>query len=176
MNTRALHSRQLGALVFARPLRDGDVDTVVAVFDRLSLESRARRFHGAKPRLPERDRACLSRVDGDHHVLVAYVDGDPSPAGLARLVRCPDDARAAEIAFEVADCYQGAGIGTALVELLLADARAAGFTRVTADVELSNRGALALLRRLLGREALHVDGAEVRVEAPLRSAPTASAA
>lgn len=176
MNTRAFRSRKLGRLVLVRPLRDGDVATVTAVFDRLSPESRARRFHGAKPRLSNGDRAHLARVDADSHVLVAHVDGDEAPAALARLVRCPDDSRAAEIAFEVADPYQNAGIGTTLAELLLADARAAGFTRVTADVELCNRGALALLRRLLGREALHVEGSNVRVEAPLGPPGTAPVA
>lgn len=173
MNTRAFRSRKLGRLVLVRALRDGDVTTVAAVFDRLGPESRARRFHGAKPRLSDADRTRLAGVDADRHVLVAHVDGDEAPAALARLVRCPDDPRAAEIAFEVADCYQNAGIGTALVELLLADARAAGFTRVTADVQLSNRGALALLRRLLGREALHLEGSDIRVDAPLRPLGTA---
>ena len=175
MNTRALPNRKLGALVLVRPLRDGDVETVAAVFDRLSPESRARRFHGAKPRLSDSECACLARVDADRHVLVAHVDGDETAAAMARLVRCREDHRAAEIAFEVADCYQGAGIGTALVELLLADARAAGFARVTADVELSNRSALALVARLLGRDALRVDGSEVRVEAQLGAVRTAAA-
>ena len=167
MHTRVFRSRRLRALVTVRPLRDGDVDTVAALFDRLSPESRKSRFHGAKPRLSAADRALLARVDADHHVLVAHVDGDAAPAAIARLARCLDDRRAAELAFEVADCYQRAGIGTTLVRFLLADARAAGFTRVTADVELSNRQALGLLGRLLGRGALRVEGAAVRADAPL---------
>jgi ribosomal protein S18 acetylase RimI-like enzyme len=97
-------------------------------------------------------------VDGVRHVLVAYVDGDPEPAAAARLVREGD---AAEIAFEVADCYQGAGLGTQLVELLLADARAAGIGRVEAYVESSNRAALALLRRVLRRPSARIDSGEV---------------
>ncbi len=176
MNTRVFRSRKLGRPVLVRPLRDGDIATVAAVFDRLSPESRARRFHGAKPRLSDGDRTCLAKVDADRHVLVAHVDGDEAPAATARLVRCLDDPGAAEIALEVADCYQSVGIGAALVELLLADARAAGFARVTADVELSNRGALALLGRLLGGKALRVDGSDVRVEAPLGGVRTAPAA
>ena len=43
--------------------------------------------------------------------------------GIARLVR---DGRAAEVAFEVADEYQGRGIGSVLTQVLAADARAAG--------------------------------------------------
>ena len=53
------------------------------------------------------------------------------------------------------------------VTLLLADARAAGFRRVEAYVEPSNGGALALLRRLLGRPELRLDGGDVLVAAPL---------
>lgn len=170
MHSRMVRNNMLGALVLVRPLENGDVDTVAALFERLSPESRAHRFHGAKPRLSEVERALLARVDADRHVLVAYVEGDAAPGAIARLVRRPDDRRTAEIAFEVADRYQGVGIGTELVKLLLADARAAGFTRVTADVELSNRRALALLRRLFGSGAFHVEGAAVRAEALLDGA------
>src|SRR5512132_4014267 len=70
-----------------RRLRDGDTETVAALFARLGSRSRERRFCGAKPRLLEPELAALARVDGQHHVLVAYADGDPLPAGIARLVR-----------------------------------------------------------------------------------------
>ena len=39
-------------------------------------------------------------------MLVGYLAGDPLPVGIARLVR---DGASAEIAFEVADDYQGRG-------------------------------------------------------------------
>jgi ribosomal protein S18 acetylase RimI-like enzyme len=169
MNARAFPNRILGRVVTVRPLADGDEQTVAAVFDRLGPESRAGRFHGPKPRLTASDLRLLAAVGADRHVLVAYVEGDPEPAALARLARSPEDAAAAEIAFEVADCYQGAGIATQLVTLLLADARAAGFERVEAYVESENRGAVALLRRVLGRPALQFDGGGLRVAAPLAS-------
>ncbi|HSP74268.1 MAG TPA: GNAT family N-acetyltransferase [Gaiellaceae bacterium] len=170
MNAHALHNRKLGAVVTVRPLRDGDTQTVAALFDRLGPESRARRFHGPKPRLTESDLRRLAQVGPDHHALVAYVGADAAPAGIARLVRDLHDPRAAEIAFEVADCYQGAGLGTQLVQLLLADARAAGFERVVASVESSNRAAFALLRRVLGRPSARIDGGDVLVAAPLVAA------
>lgn len=109
--------------------------------------------------------AWLARVDADHHVLVADVDGDPRPAAMARLVREARDPSAGEIAFEVADVYQGCGIGTQLVELLLADVRGAGITRVNALVQTSNGAALSLLRHVLAAPLVRVEGAETVVAA-----------
>ena len=160
MHAHAFHNRSLGRIVTVRPLANGDTETVAALFDRMSPASREHRYHAAKPRLTSRELDQLARVGPDSHAVVAYVDGDPLPAGMARLVRDADDRTAGELAFEVADAYQGHGIGKALVELLLADARAAGIRRVDAWVQTSNRPALGLLRRVLDRVTVRVEGAE----------------
>ena len=55
----------------------------------------------------------------------------------------------AEIAFAVADRYQGKGVGRTLVELLAADARAAGVTHLTATIQSSNAAARALVQKVL---------------------------
>src|SRR5215467_11308980 len=144
MHARAFDHRELG-VVTVRPLVNGDTATVAALFDRLSPASRERRYHAAKPRLTPDELARLSRVGPDSHVLVAHVDGDPLPAGMARLVRDASDRTAGELAFEVADRYHGHGVGSLLVEMLLDDARAAGIRRLDAWVETSNRPALRLL-------------------------------
>jgi GNAT superfamily N-acetyltransferase len=128
-----------------RPLRNGDTETVSAVFARLGSTSRQRRFCGAKPRLSDGDLAVLARVDETHHVLVAYVEGGSVPAGMARLVR---DGATGEIAFEVADELQGQGIGSVLARELAADARAAGITRLVATVCGDNRPVVSLFGRL----------------------------
>ena len=98
----------------------------------------ARRVAAAHPHVPSRvvadarrvgrnpkvnNLANLARVDRDHHVLVGYLDGDPEPAGIVRLVR---DGSSAEVAFAVADSYHGRGVGSILASELAADARAAG--------------------------------------------------
>ena len=134
-----------------RPLRNGDTAPVAALLDRLGPASRARRFGGAKPRLSEIELHALARVDDDHHVLVAYVDGDPEPAGIAQLVR---DGSAAEVACAVADSCQGGGIGGVLTRMLAADARAAGITELRATVCGDNPRAVALLTRCA--QSLHV--------------------
>lgn len=134
-----------------RALRNGDVATVAALFERLGERSRARRFCGAKPRLSEAELVTLARVDGDHHVLVGFVDGDPAPVGIARIARYGE---AAEIAFEVADDHQGRGIGSTLVRELAADARAAGIRELVATVCGDNQPAVSLLKRIA--TSLHV--------------------
>ena len=128
-----------------RSLRNGDTETVAALFARLGDRSRERRFCGAKPRLSEPDLARLARVDRHHHVLVAYVDGDPDPVGIARLVRT---GASAEIAFAVADAHQSRGVGSILASELAADARAAGITQLVATVCGDNPRVVALLRRV----------------------------
>lgn len=165
MHAQAFHNHTLGKIVTVRSLANGDTTTVASLFDRLSPASRERRYHAAKPRLTSRELAHLAQVGPDSHVLVAHIDGDPLPAGIARLVRDAADRTAGELAFEIADCYQGNGIGKLLVELLLADARAAGIRRVDAWVQTSNRPALGLLRRVLDRTTVRVDGAETLVVA-----------
>ena len=165
MHTEVLRNRKLGKLVSIRMLDNGDAATVAALFDRLGPVSRERRFHAAKPRLTSNELIALSLVDGNHHVLVAHVDGDPLPAAMARIVRNTHNRRAGELAFEVADVYQGCGVGMQLVERLLADARAAGIVEVEALVQTSNRAALGLLRRVLRAPMVRVDGAETLVAA-----------
>lgn len=129
--------------ITVRPLRNGETAAVQAVFDRLGERSRLLRFHGAKNLLTAGDLATLARVDETHHVLVAIVEG--TPVGIARLVR---DGDTAEVAFAVADEWQGRGIGTILVERLRDDARAAGIRRFCADVMPENLRGRALARRL----------------------------
>jgi ribosomal protein S18 acetylase RimI-like enzyme len=162
-HAHAMHSRSIHGVVI-RPLRDGDGDTVLAVFERLSAESRRRRFGGAKTHLSPAELELLARVDAEHHVLVAYADGDPRPAGLARLVR---DGSAAEVAFEVADDQHGRGIGTALTEALAADARAAGIAELHATVAADNARAMSLFARVSHRLRATWLGAERRVVAAL---------
>jgi protein lysine acetyltransferase len=163
MHTRVLQPKG-GPELLVRPLRNGDVDTVLAVFERLGERSRRARFNGPKPRLTAFDMQQLSTVDGNRHALVAYVRGDDRPVAIARLVR---DGHTAEIAFEVADDYQRRGIGAALASLLLADARAAGITEVTALVSSDNPAAVALLRRLVTKLEIRFEGSELAFRAAL---------
>ena len=163
MQTRYLKPRRAPGLI-VRQLRDGDVDTVAAMFERLGERSRRARFNGAKPRLSSVELEHLAAVDATRHVLVAYLEGDERPVALARLVR---DGASAEIAFEVADEHQQRGIGSALTAELLADARAAGITEVTALVASENTAAVTLLRRAFDRLEIRFEGPELAIRAAL---------
>jgi acetate---CoA ligase (ADP-forming) len=164
MQTRALDLPH-GLVILVRPLTAGDVATVAAVFDRLGPESRRSRFNAAKPCLTDADLEQLAMVDGEHHALVASVAGDLQPAALAQLVRTGRET--AEIAFVVADSYQQRGIGTALTRMLLADARAAGITEITAQASGENRAALALMRRSARVLEITLEGPEQSIRAAI---------
>jgi ribosomal protein S18 acetylase RimI-like enzyme len=139
-----MHARHIDGITI-RLLRNGDTATVSALFERLGPRSRERRFCGAKPRLSADELRLLARVDAEHHVLVGYLGDDPEPVGIARIVR---DGQSAEIAFAIADDYQGRGIGTILTRELAADARAAGVTELVATVCGDNPRAVSLLARV----------------------------
>jgi acetyltransferase len=164
MHTRVVKPK-CGPAILVRPLRHGDVGTVAAMFGRLGERSRRTRFLGPKPRLSTADLEQLASADPNHHVLVAYVPGDPRPAAIARLVR---SGASAEIAFEVADELQERGIGSALTAELVADARAAGITEITALVARDNPAAVALLRRILEVLDIRFEGPELSIRAALR--------
>jgi GNAT superfamily N-acetyltransferase len=139
-----MHTRYVDGLTI-RPLRNGDTETIAALFARLGEQSRERRFCGAKPRLSDGELELLARVDEERHVLVGYLDGDTEPAGIARLVR---EGSTAEVAFAVADGYQGRRVGSTLAAALAADARAAGITELLANVCGDNPPVVALMKRL----------------------------
>lgn len=148
MHTRLLEAKGNRPQLTIRPLARGDVETLCAVFDRLSARSRALRFGAAKPCLSANELAVLVDIGPDRHALVAYADGDPRPIAIARLVRDSVDRESAELAAAVADEYQSRGVGSALADLLAADARASGIRYVNASVAAENRAALALVRRV----------------------------
>ncbi|TMM10474.1 MAG: GNAT family N-acetyltransferase [Actinobacteria bacterium] len=164
METRALDLPH-GPTIIVRPLGNGDVETVAAVFGRLGDESRRRRFNAPKPCLTHDELGRLARIDTHHHALVAWVVGDPQPAGMAQLVRT--NRESAEIAFVVADDHQHRGIGSALTRMLLDDARAAGITEITAQASGENPAALALIKRSARIVEVRLDGSEQSIRAAI---------
>ena len=114
----------------------GELAPQQAVFDGLSRTSRTDRFLTGVDRLTPAMWGALTDVDGHDHVAwLATVDG--RPAGIARFVRVAPCT--AEVAFEVADEYQGLGLGTVLLDTVTTVAAAMRIRRLQASVLGTNR-------------------------------------
>ena len=114
----------------------------------LSLTSRYRRFHfGLRELSPEASRA-MTEIDQHHHVaFVARLVGQTAIVADARYVLHADSADA-EFAIAIADDWQGAGLGRALLTRLAAHAREHGVRRLFGDVLWGNPSMLGLVRSL----------------------------
>ena len=137
-----------GSEVRVRPLAPDDGPELAAAVERLSPESRYRRFLSPVPRLSPSQLRSLTDVD--HHSREALIAYDPtSRRGLAvaRWGVLVDDPNTAEVAVAVADEKQRLGLASALLSMLLERARAEGLHEARASTLADNRGALRLLDR-----------------------------
>jgi RimJ/RimL family protein N-acetyltransferase len=156
-----------GRRLSVRQLGPSDRSGLARLFDRLSPESRYRRFLSPKPRLSSRELTFLTEVDGCRHDAIAAVDDrDGSIVGTARYVRHADRHHVADFAIEVVDEFQRVCVGTALAGLTIRRARANGVAALTATTLWDNHGARALLRRH-GFRAVERDGGEIEYELAL---------
>ena len=168
-------------MVVIRPIRADDIERLQAAHGRLSPLTRYQRFLTSKPYLSAADAAYLSAVDGrDHYALVAtFADGpdaDEAIIAVARFVRSPDDAAAAEFAIVVGDDWQGDGIGRELMGRLVDAAVTRGVLRFQATMLADNIAIQRLAERFAAGPLRRVrtgNTFEVEFELPLRSPVTA---
>lgn len=156
-----------GTGAFVVPLLPANREALEQEYERLSPETRFGRFLTATPQLSEKMLDHLvDDVDGVEHValvlLVIDEDGTEVPVGLARILRYEDNPTAADVAVTVVDEWQGRGVATALLEVLMRE-RPKGVQRIITEVSAGNEASLAMLRRLgevhvspAGPVALHV--------------------
>src|SRR3954468_7726796 len=108
-----------GSAVIVRPVRPEDRDLFIAGFERMSQESRYRRFMSHKKKLSEQELDFFTRLDHDLHEAIGALDADTGEgAGVARMHRRPEDPSIAEAAVTVVDDWQGRGLGGMLLERL----------------------------------------------------------
>jgi RimJ/RimL family protein N-acetyltransferase len=141
-----------GTDAFVLPLERTDRAALVAEFETLGPESRRRRFLAPVMHLSEAMLEHLvDDVDGvDHVALVLCVETKPDvydPVALARMVRYGDAPDAADLAVTVKDDWQGRGVATVLLEVLMRH-RPVGVRRIVTDVFKDNPASLNMLRRL----------------------------
>lgn len=140
-----------GSTLWIWALIPTDREALVREFETLSPESRRRRFLGPVVHLSETMLTHLvDDVDGiDHVALVGMVEvgDDLVPAAIARCVRYADQPDAADVAVTVKDDFQGRGIATALLEVLMKK-RPEGVTHLLTEVAADNPASLAMLRHL----------------------------
>lgn len=159
-----------GSTARLRPLGPGDGPAVAALFADLSHDSTVMRFFGPhRVSEPEIDR--LLHVDGVDTAALAVERGGALIA-LAEYDRQPGSFDA-EVAFVVADPYQGRGLGTLLLEHLAAAARDAGIQRFVVDTLAVNARMLGVLRSAGFARQYQRDASVTRVV--LDIAPTAEA-
>lgn len=125
-----------GTALGLRPIRGDDAEALAEFHRRLSAETVHRRYFGAHPLLGDDELAHLTELDYRRRMaFVAVARGEL--VGVARYDRL-DEASQAEVAFVVADAYQQRGVGTLLLEHLVAYARDQGIERLVAEVLADN--------------------------------------
>ena len=139
-----------GDWVSVRRLCPEDAPALAAFIERLSAQSRYRRFHSALPRLTGQMISYLTDIDHhDHEALIAVPPGTGGViVGVARFIRDPAHPDTAEVAVVVADSWQRHGLGTLLLRRLARRAREVGISSVTGDILAENHPTIRLARRL----------------------------
>jgi RimJ/RimL family protein N-acetyltransferase len=133
-----------GSSLVVRPIGDDDGERLERFHDQLSPETQYRRFFSAHTHLTPREVWWFTHVDHLGRDAFVALDSDDI-VGVGRLDRSTGDPDA-EVAFVVADAWQGHGLGTELLRHVIARARDLGVHRLWADTLLHNDPMLAVFR------------------------------
>jgi GNAT superfamily N-acetyltransferase len=155
-----------GRVIHIRPIQPEDVAAHESFTRGLSAETQYFRFFGPKPRLTPAEIDHFCNVDHvDREALVALV-GDEI-IGVVRYERIAP--ATAEIAFAVADAWQGHGVGTLLLEHLAEAARDRGILTFTAEVLATNHRMIGVFQESGFAVTTHFEpGGTIHVELGLQ--------
>ncbi|MEF8855841.1 MAG: GNAT family N-acetyltransferase [Haloplanus sp.] len=137
-----IEDREERSITVRRYDESRDRDALEAMYDAFDPADRAQ---GIPPTGEERIADWLDSITGEDTVNVVASHGD-AIVGHATLVH--DGETTAELAIFVLQEYQGAGIGTHLLETLLGAGREEGIERVWLSVERWNEPAIALYEKV----------------------------
>jgi acetyltransferase len=165
-----------GRRLLLRPVRPEDEPAFRANFAKFSPEALRRRFFRSIKSLTQAAAAKLTHFDYDREMALVLTDpiapasGPPEGYGVGRIVIDPER-RSAEFALIVRDDMTGKGLGTLLMQRLIAYARMRGVREIVGDVLPDNHRMLALCRRLgFTIEPRHHPGDPLRVSLRLEAA------
>ena len=129
-----------------RPIERTDAPGLSDFYDRLSPESRRRRFLGCMRRSGAELATAFTMHDGEGFVAILAERGPNDGAVVGHATLQPDGTGGAEVAFAVADDLQGRGIGHRLMDAVVASARSTGLRRLNATLFADNAAMRLLLR------------------------------
>jgi len=139
-----------GTEVLLRPIRPEDEPAEHEMLSALSKESIRTRFFSSIKEISHEWLILFCNIDYDRHMaIVAEVqeNGRQKMIGVARLIM-NTDLTSGELAVLVHDRFQGRGLGTEFLEVLIGIARERGLEDVRAEVLTENKNMLKVFRRL----------------------------
>ena len=139
-----------GVKILIRPIKPEDAPLLVNLFNTLSKRSIYYRFFSALKSLPPDMLARFTQIDNDRDIALVALDNNESEGkilGVARLMGY-QDRKGGEIAVTVGDPWQGKGIGSTLMEHLMAVTKKKGTESLYGLVLSENSHMLALARKL----------------------------
>ena len=156
-----------GSEILLRPISSTDKALLKAGFERLSPESRYRRFFTQIRHLTDTQLAYFTDIDHyDHEALLALAPTGEA-VGVARWIRLADRPDAAEVAVTVADDWQGRGVATELLHRLVARARKLGIKHFTASCLSANHAVIEVLEQLGATHFRHPEAGVTELEIDL---------
>ena len=161
-------SLRAGSQIRIRQGHSADQALLLHGFERLSPESRYRRFLTPVTELSESMIQYLTTIDHhDHEAIIALDEQTGEGIGVARYVRNRTRPEAAEFAVTVIDDWQGQGVGTLLLEVLSARAREEGITTFTALMLATNQEMMDVLTALAPVRIVDRELGTVEIEMPI---------
>lgn len=132
-----------GRQVLIRAIRPDDKPALLSGFASLSGRSRQMRFFGSKSDVSDRELRYYTEIDNIHHVALVVIvkdNGDERIIGGGRYMEYDVQGQQghAELAFAVADEFQGLGLASLLFKYLVHIARQNGIKKFKADVLTEN--------------------------------------
>ena len=153
-----------GSRVWVRSIEPTDASALVTFHEGLSAETQRLRFFNCHPHLTAAEVERFTTVD--HHkreALVVFHRERLIAVGRYDVV----GPNTAEVAFVVADEWQGRGIATMLLDLLAEHAEDEGITHFTAETLGENRPMLDVFRHWAPQRTLTYNDGSFTVDMPL---------